>query len=113
MTEAEFWNKAREVGAKATWAYLATTIGNQPKVRVVTPRNRGQARVGGDRTKFGEGKTDREKPAGRALLSNWIRHGSSNHHRASEVHRGSHLKKASLGEQDFRLRLGTVLAAGS
>ncbi|MBV8136097.1 MAG: pyridoxamine 5'-phosphate oxidase family protein [Deltaproteobacteria bacterium] len=37
MTEAEFWNKAREVGAKATWAYLATTIGNQPKVRVVHP----------------------------------------------------------------------------
>jgi len=37
MTEAEFWNKAREVGAKATWAYLATTIGDQPKVRVVHP----------------------------------------------------------------------------
>lgn len=37
MTEAEFWNKAREVGAKATWAYLATTVGDQPKVRVVHP----------------------------------------------------------------------------
>ena len=37
MTEAEFWNKAREVGAKATWAYLATTMGDQPKVRVVHP----------------------------------------------------------------------------
>jgi general stress protein 26 len=37
MTEAEFWNKAREVGAKATWAYLATTRGDQPKVRVVHP----------------------------------------------------------------------------
>jgi general stress protein 26 len=37
MTETEFWNKAREVGAKATWAYLATTMGNQPKVRVVHP----------------------------------------------------------------------------
>ena len=37
MTEAEFWNKAREVGTKATWAYLATSVGNQPKVRVVHP----------------------------------------------------------------------------
>ncbi|HKF30614.1 MAG TPA: pyridoxamine 5'-phosphate oxidase family protein [Candidatus Binataceae bacterium] len=37
MTETEFWNKAREVGAKATWAYLATTMGDQPKVRVVHP----------------------------------------------------------------------------
>jgi general stress protein 26 len=42
MTEAEFWNKAREVGAKATWAYLATTIGDQPKVRVVHPAIEGR-----------------------------------------------------------------------
>jgi len=42
MTEAEFWNKAREVGAKATWAYLATTMGDQPKVRVVHPAIEGR-----------------------------------------------------------------------
>jgi len=42
MTEAEFWNKAREVGAKATWAYLATIIGDQPKVRVVHPAIEGR-----------------------------------------------------------------------
>jgi general stress protein 26 len=42
MTEAEFWNKACEVSAKATWAYLATTIGNQPKVRVVHPAIEGR-----------------------------------------------------------------------
>jgi len=42
MTEAEFWNKAREVGAKATWAYLATAIGDQPKVRVVHPAIEGR-----------------------------------------------------------------------
>jgi len=42
MTETEFWNKAREVGAKATWAYLATTIGDQPKVRVVHPAIEGR-----------------------------------------------------------------------
>ncbi len=37
MNETEFWNKAREAGAKATWAYLATAVGDQPKVRVVHP----------------------------------------------------------------------------
>ena len=42
MTETEFWNKAREVGAKATWAYLATTKGDQPKVRVVHPAIEGR-----------------------------------------------------------------------
>ena len=42
MTETEFWNKAREVGAKATWAYLATTMGDQPKVRVVHPAIEGR-----------------------------------------------------------------------
>ena len=42
MTEAEFWDKAGEVGAKATWAYLATTTGAQPKVRVVHPAIEGK-----------------------------------------------------------------------
>jgi general stress protein 26 len=42
MTEAEFWHTAREVGAKAIWAYLATTIGDQPKVRVVQPAIEGR-----------------------------------------------------------------------
>ncbi len=37
MNENEFWSKACEVGAKATWAYLATSSGDQPKVRVVHP----------------------------------------------------------------------------
>jgi len=37
MTETEFWDKAREVGAKATWAILATASGDQPKARVVHP----------------------------------------------------------------------------
>lgn len=42
MTESEFWDKAREVGAKATWAYLATASGDQPKVRVVHPAIEGK-----------------------------------------------------------------------
>jgi general stress protein 26 len=42
MNEAEFWSKVREVGAKATWAYLATADGDQPKVRVVHPAIEGQ-----------------------------------------------------------------------
>jgi general stress protein 26 len=42
MNETEFWNKAREVGAKATWAYLATASGDQPKVRVVHPAIEGK-----------------------------------------------------------------------
>ena len=37
MNDAEFWNRVREVGAKATWGYLATSNGEQPKVRVVHP----------------------------------------------------------------------------
>ncbi len=44
MNENEFWNKAAEVASKATWAYLATTVGDQPKVRVVHPAIEG-ARV--------------------------------------------------------------------
>ena len=42
MNDTEFWNKAREVGAKATWAYLATASGDQPKVRVVHPAIEGK-----------------------------------------------------------------------
>ena len=42
MNDTEFWNKAREVGAKATWAYLATAIGDQPKLRVVHPAIEGK-----------------------------------------------------------------------
>ncbi|MGO9451771.1 MAG: pyridoxamine 5'-phosphate oxidase family protein [Candidatus Binataceae bacterium] len=37
MNENEFWKKAHEVSSKATWAYLATASGSQPKVRVVHP----------------------------------------------------------------------------
>jgi general stress protein 26 len=37
MDDASFWQRAREVAAKATWAYLATADGDQPKVRVVHP----------------------------------------------------------------------------
>jgi len=37
MTEAETLQKFYEVAAKATWAYLATSAGDQPKVRVVHP----------------------------------------------------------------------------
>ena len=42
MTDTEFWSKAREVGAKAIWAYLATAVDNRPKVRVVHPAIEGQ-----------------------------------------------------------------------
>ena len=37
MDESSFWTKVHETAAKATWAYLATANGNQPKVRVVHP----------------------------------------------------------------------------
>lgn len=37
MSESEFWNKVHETANKATWAYLATALGDQPKVRVVHP----------------------------------------------------------------------------
>lgn len=37
MKDDEFWNKVHAVAAKATWAYLATASGGQPKVRVVHP----------------------------------------------------------------------------
>jgi general stress protein 26 len=37
MDEAGFWRKVHQIASKATWAYLATAKGNQPKVRVVHP----------------------------------------------------------------------------
>jgi len=37
MNEADFWNRVHAVASKATWAYLATVKGTQPKVRVVHP----------------------------------------------------------------------------
>ncbi len=42
MDEAALWQRAREIAAKATWAYLATVDGDQPKVRVVHPAIEGQ-----------------------------------------------------------------------
>jgi general stress protein 26 len=42
MDEVSFWQRAREVAAKATWAYLATADGAQPMVRVVHPAIEGQ-----------------------------------------------------------------------
>ena len=35
MSDAETWQKFRDAAQKATWAYLATANGDQPKVRVV------------------------------------------------------------------------------
>src|SRR5258708_25790454 len=37
MDESSFWTKVHAAAAKATWAYLATAVGDQPKVRVVHP----------------------------------------------------------------------------
>lgn len=37
MSDGEVWQKFHEVAKKATWAYLATNAGDQPKVRVVHP----------------------------------------------------------------------------
>jgi general stress protein 26 len=42
MSEAEIWQKFHDVARNATWAYLATTVGDQPKVRVVHPAFEGQ-----------------------------------------------------------------------
>ncbi len=42
MAESSFWTKVHAVAAKATWAYLATADGNQPKVRVVHPAFEGE-----------------------------------------------------------------------
>src|SRR5713226_3746726 len=42
MAESSFWTKVHAVAAKATWAYLATADGNQPRVRVVHPAWEGE-----------------------------------------------------------------------
>src|SRR5216684_3694133 len=42
MADSAFWEKVRATAAKATWAYLATVDGDQPKVRVVHPAFEGE-----------------------------------------------------------------------
>jgi general stress protein 26 len=42
MSASTFWDKAHAAAAKATWAYLATADGAQPKVRVVHPAFEGE-----------------------------------------------------------------------
>ena len=42
MSNSEFWDKVHATAAKATWAYLATVDGDQPKVRVVHPAFEGE-----------------------------------------------------------------------
>ena len=42
MSDSTFWDKAHAAAAKATWAYLATADGNQPRVRVVHPAFEGE-----------------------------------------------------------------------
>jgi len=42
MSDSAFWKKVHDTAAKATWAYLATADGNQPKVRVVHPAFEGE-----------------------------------------------------------------------
>ncbi len=42
MTESSFWTKVHAAAAQATWAYLATTDGIHPKVRVVHPAFEGE-----------------------------------------------------------------------
>ncbi len=42
MSEAETLQKFHEAAGKATWAYLATAAGDQPKVRVVHPAFEGE-----------------------------------------------------------------------
>jgi general stress protein 26 len=37
MSDSTFWERVHAAAAKATWAYLATANGTQPKVRVVHP----------------------------------------------------------------------------
>lgn len=51
MDEAAFWQKVHQIASKATWAYLATAKGNQPKVRVVHPA------FEGDRVWIATGRT--------------------------------------------------------
>jgi general stress protein 26 len=42
MSDSKLLDKAHAVAAKATWAYLATAKGDQPKVRVVHPAFEGE-----------------------------------------------------------------------
>jgi general stress protein 26 len=42
MSDSQFWDKVHAAAAKATWAYLATANGAQPKVRVVHPAFEGE-----------------------------------------------------------------------
>jgi general stress protein 26 len=42
MNESSFWTKVRAAAAKATWAYLATADGTQPRVKVVHPAFEGE-----------------------------------------------------------------------
>src|SRR5882757_7787338 len=42
MSDSQFWDKVHATAAKATWAYLATAKGSQPKVRVVHPAFEGE-----------------------------------------------------------------------
>ena len=42
MDESSFWTRVHAAAAKATWAYLATAVGDQPKVRVVHPAFEGK-----------------------------------------------------------------------
>jgi general stress protein 26 len=42
MNGEEFWRRVHEAARKATWAYLATADGQQPKVRVVHPAFEGE-----------------------------------------------------------------------
>jgi general stress protein 26 len=39
---ADIWQKFHDAAKKATWAYLATAVGDQPKVRVVHPAFEGE-----------------------------------------------------------------------
>ena len=42
MSDSQFWDKVHAAATKATWAYLATAKGAQPKVRVVHPAFEGE-----------------------------------------------------------------------
>ena len=42
MSDPNFWTKVHAAASKATWAYLATSVDNRPKVRVVHPAFEGE-----------------------------------------------------------------------
>jgi len=42
MSDRDIWQKFQDAAKKAVWAYLATAIGDQPKVRVVHPAFEGE-----------------------------------------------------------------------